>query len=289
MSCDVGKATEGLENELWRRWSDGKFGEWTVTQVKQRKVWRMSCDVGKATDWLENELWRRRSERRVGEWTVTYVKQRKGRRMKMIWMMTKIYTGQMWPKFSDIRPNFPSLHLRHSSFSNPSGALPTSQVILQPFRCFTYVTAHTPTLLSLLLRHRLFTYFTWRAAHKWMVMIMTARWYSGMLGGLKLPDICLTGEEKPRKNITKETCPDRGSNQGKLRDRRARYRLSHSGGQSVFTYDGHCKKLINGNLRIPNEIIRGVQYALNSIQSIIRICLILKFENIQSCTAIAPQ
>ena len=62
-------------------------------------------------------------------------------------------------------PNFPSLHLSHSSFSNSSVALPTSQHILQPFRCFTYVTAHSPTLLSLLLRHRLFTYVTWRAAH----------------------------------------------------------------------------------------------------------------------------
>ena len=30
---------------------------------------------------------------------------------------------------------------------------------------FTYVTAHSPTLFSLLLRHRIFTYFTWRAAH----------------------------------------------------------------------------------------------------------------------------
>ena len=28
MSCDVGKATEGLENDLWRRWSDGRVGEW---------------------------------------------------------------------------------------------------------------------------------------------------------------------------------------------------------------------------------------------------------------------
>ena len=85
-------------------------------------------------------------------------------------------------------PNFLSLHLRHSSFSNPSVtlptsqlilqpfrrftyvtapsvALPTSQLILQPFRCFTYITTHSPTLLSLLLRHRLFTYVTWRAAH----------------------------------------------------------------------------------------------------------------------------
>ena len=42
----------------------------------------------------------------------------------------------------------------------------------------------------------------------------------GDLGGLKLPDICLTGEEKPRKNFTQETCPDRVSNPGPLRDKR---------------------------------------------------------------------
>ena len=59
-------------------------------------------------------------------------------------------------------PPFPSLHQRHNSFSNPSVALPTSQLILQPFRCFTYVTAHSPTLLSLPLRHKL---FIWRATH----------------------------------------------------------------------------------------------------------------------------
>ena len=50
------------------------------------------------------------------------------------------------------------------------------------------------------------------------------------LGGLKLPDICLTGEEKPRKNLTQETCPDRGSNPCPLRDKRACYHLLHSGG-----------------------------------------------------------
>ena len=77
-------------------------------------------------------------------------------------------------------PTFTSLHLCHSSFSNTFAAFPTSQFILQPFRCFiyvtahspnpsvasptsqfiiqpfrrfTYVTAHSPTLLSLLLRH----------------------------------------------------------------------------------------------------------------------------------------
>ena len=90
MSCDVGEVTESFENqnELWRRWSDGKDGEWAL------------------------------------------------------------------------------LHLRHSSYSNPSVALPMSQLILQPFRCFTYVTTHSPTLLSLLLRHWLFTYVTWRTAHE---------------------------------------------------------------------------------------------------------------------------
>ena len=70
----------------------------------------------------------------------------------------------------------PLLHLRHSSFSNPSFASPTSQalhliylasqqssfsnlpvaspstqLIIQPFRCFTYVTVHSPALPSLYL------------------------------------------------------------------------------------------------------------------------------------------
>ena len=74
----------------------------------------MSCDVGKATEGLENEQ-------------------------------------------SSHSPTFPSLHLRHSSFSNPSVALPTSQLILQPFRRFTYVTAHSPTLSLLHPRHSSFS------------------------------------------------------------------------------------------------------------------------------------
>ena len=52
-----------------------------------------------------------------------------------------------------------SLYLRHSSFSNPSVASPTSQLILQPFFRFSYVTgsAHSPTFPSLHLRHSLFS------------------------------------------------------------------------------------------------------------------------------------
>ena len=45
MSCDVGKATEGLEKIC-------DVGEVTESD-------RMSCDVGKATEGLENELSRR--------------------------------------------------------------------------------------------------------------------------------------------------------------------------------------------------------------------------------------
>ena len=51
----------------------------------------------------------------------------------------------------------------------------------------------------------------------------------GDLGGLKFPNICLTSEEKPQKNLTQETCPDRGSNLGPLSDRHAYYHLAHSG------------------------------------------------------------
>ena len=56
-------------------------------------------------------------------------------------------------------------HYELCSFSKLSVSSPTSQLILilRAFRHFTYVTAHSPTLLSLLLGHRIFTYVTWRA------------------------------------------------------------------------------------------------------------------------------
>ena len=67
----------------------------------------------------------------------------------------------------------PLLHLRHSSFSNPSFTStsqaeqssfsnlsvtsPMSQLILQPFRRFTYITVHSPTLPFLNLHHSSFS------------------------------------------------------------------------------------------------------------------------------------
>ena len=82
MSCDVGKATDGLENELWRRWSDGKIGEWAANLF-----------VTSPTSHLILQPFRR----------FTYV--------------------------TAHSPTLPLFHLRHSSFSNPSFASPTSQAL----------------------------------------------------------------------------------------------------------------------------------------------------------------
>ena len=63
-------------------------------------------------------------------------------------------------------PTLPLLHLRHSSFSSPSFASPTSQalhliylaeLILPPYCHFIYITTHSPTLPFLHLRHSSFS------------------------------------------------------------------------------------------------------------------------------------
>ena len=55
-ACEGGEAKGGLENELWRRWCNGRVGEWAVTWVKRWKGWRMS--------------WRRWGDGKVGEWAL---------------------------------------------------------------------------------------------------------------------------------------------------------------------------------------------------------------------------
>ena len=42
-------------------------------------------------------------------------------------------------------PTLPSLYLRHSSFSSPPVTSPTSQLILEPFFCFSYFTGFSLT------------------------------------------------------------------------------------------------------------------------------------------------
>ena len=97
-------------------------------------------------------------------------------------------------------PTLPPLYLRHSSFYSPSIASPTSQLILQSFRCFTYVVgtsptsqlipqpfrrftyvaAHSTALPLLHLCHRDFTYVTWRAAHRLWWCLIYPWWFCNL-------------------------------------------------------------------------------------------------------------
>ena len=128
-ACDIGEATEGLETELWRRWSDGRgLGGGSAHSPTLPSL--HLCDssfsslakpsVVSPTSQVIIQPFRR----------FTYV-----------------------TAHSPHYPNLPSLHLRHSSLSNPSVASHTSQRVLQPFCRITYVTCAS-------------TYVTWRANHE---------------------------------------------------------------------------------------------------------------------------
>ena len=82
------------------------------------------------------------------------------------WRMSKAHSYSHSRAHS---PTFPSLHLRHNLFSNPSVALSTSQLILQSFRRYTNITAHSSIFLLLHLRHSSFSkpfrHLTYVTAH----------------------------------------------------------------------------------------------------------------------------
>ena len=92
----------------------GRFARW--------RKWR-ACDVGEAKEWLENELWLRWSNR-----------------------VAELQPSHHFAYVTAHSPTLPSLHLRHSSFSNLFVASPTSQLILQSFFRFSYVTGSSLTL-----------------------------------------------------------------------------------------------------------------------------------------------
>ena len=125
-------------------------------QVKRRRGWRISCDVGEVTERLENEL------------CYDYNYELCSFSKLSVVSPTSQPILQPFRGFTYVTAHSPTillLHLRHSSFSNPSFASPTShalhlreaELILQPFRHFTYVTAHSPTLPWLYLRHSSFS------------------------------------------------------------------------------------------------------------------------------------
>ena len=137
--------------------SPGDVSEEPVTLEKRKKG-------------LENELWCRWSNGRVGEWVVTWVKRRKGWRMncdgkvgewaELIVIVIAELILQPFRHFTYVTVHSPTLLsflLRHSSFSNPSFTSPMSQLILQTFRRFTHVTTHSPILPLIYLRHGSFS------------------------------------------------------------------------------------------------------------------------------------
>ena len=113
MTCDVGKAMEGLENDLPSQFILQPFRRFTyVTDHSQilpllhlRHSLFFNPYVALPTSQLILQPFRQ----------FTYV--------------------------TTHSPTLPSLYLCHSSFSNPSVASPTSQFILQPFFRFSYVTS----------------------------------------------------------------------------------------------------------------------------------------------------
>ena len=106
----------------------------------------MSCDVGEAAERLENE---QSSFRRF-----TYITAHSPN-LPLLHLRHSSFSN---PSFASLTSQ--ALHLCHSSFSNPSAALPTSQLNIQPFRCFAYVIGTSPTSQVILQSFLYFTYVT---------------------------------------------------------------------------------------------------------------------------------
>ena len=80
----------------------------------------MNCDVGKATEGLGNELWRRLENELCSFSNLSVTSPTSQLILKLFRRFTYVTARS---------PTLPLLHLRHSSFSNPSFASPTSQAL----------------------------------------------------------------------------------------------------------------------------------------------------------------
>ena len=111
-------------------------------------------------------------------------------------------------------PTLLSLYLHHSPFSNTSVASPTSQFIHQPFFHFSYVTGFSLTspgetsMMSVCI-------FGFKGAstskvigaRNEMMDDYDGQMIFGVLVGLRIPDIRLTGEENPEKTSPRKLVP----------------------------------------------------------------------------------
>ena len=111
----------------------------------------------------------------------------------------------------------------------------------------------------------------------------------GDLGGLKLPGICLTGEEKPqKKNLTQETCPDRGLNPGPPRDRHACYHLSHSWWPPLNNIIPYCQtETCMSNYRMTTCHLRASSSFFVSSGIRLMVCELFSFKASQYSAAIS--
>ena len=133
MTCDVGTAAEGLENELWRRWSDVRVGEWGGTSF--------------ANPYTASP-------------TSQFILQPFHRFTHVIAHSTALLLLHLrHSSFSNPSAALPTSQLilqPFRCFTYVIGTSPMSQRILQHFRRFIYATAHSPTLPPLHLHHKSF-------------------------------------------------------------------------------------------------------------------------------------
>ena len=133
-------------NIIIRAWRLARWRTWSTYDVDEAtKVCRMSCDVGEAmygsasfsypyiaspTSQLILQHFRRFTHVTAHSTDLTLLHLR----------------HRHFTYVTAHSPTLPRLYPHHSSFYNPSIASPTSQVILQPFRCFTYFKGTSRTL-----------------------------------------------------------------------------------------------------------------------------------------------
>ena len=105
---------------------------------------------------------------------------------------------------------------------------------------------------------------------EYKMMIMAARRYSGSFAGLKFPDICLTGEEKPPKKTSPRTSVPTGD-RTRARSVTGVHATACSTGLSNILYNNHVRQMYI-NVYRPNHVrqmyinVYKVKYVFKYVQ-----------------------
>ena len=170
MNCDVGEATEWLENELWCRWSDGKVGEWAelILQTFPHFTYVTTHSLTLPSLYLHNSSF---SNPSVDSPTLQFI-------LQPFFRFSYVTSSSL--NSPGEPPMIPLYEL--CSFSKLSLTSPTSQLILQPFRRFTYVSSFSnpsvasPTLQFILQPFFRFSYVTSSSINSPGEPLMITRW-----------------------------------------------------------------------------------------------------------------